>query len=98
VADNISAEGWTQYLNQKGTTSAPLPAADVVLMHACDAAQYVLDHAGAWPRDSYDTILIAGVAVTGCNGGPVIPSESPGTTSDDKKKKKDDKKKNKGKG
>lgn len=87
VADNISAEGWTQYLNQKGTTSAPLPVTDVVLRQACDAAQYVLVHAGAWPRDKYDTTLIAGVTVTGCNKeGSVTSSESTRTISCGKKK------------
>jgi hypothetical protein len=76
VASNYSMEGWTGYINSKGTESAPFAAAPVDTIDACIAANRVLADAGVEPLDQFDQQYLSEIALP-C---PEITSPTPGST------------------
>jgi hypothetical protein len=66
TAGNVSGDDSSAHLNSMGTTSTPYSAPPVGTTDACAAAMQVRQSAGAFPRDSIDHSLIAGVTLPGC--------------------------------
>ena len=56
VAGNVSADGWTDVINAKGTESAPFPAAAVGTDEAVVAARQVLAQAGTRAGEAADLV------------------------------------------
>ncbi|MGH8009371.1 MAG: hypothetical protein ACREQ3_20465 [Candidatus Binatia bacterium] len=59
VAGNISHDGWTDYLNTKGTAVSAFAAAPVATTDACTAAGDVLAAAGVGPLDATDLAYLS---------------------------------------
>ena len=75
VANNMSAEPWTKYINTKGTETIAFNAPVVDTTDACSAAKLVLADAGATPRDAADQQNISEIVLP-C---PAVTSPPPGS-------------------
>lgn len=77
VANNISGDGHTKYINTKGTETLPFPASASIVdtTGACTAARLVLAGAGAQPRDQADQQNLSEISLE-C---PEITGPQPGS-------------------
>jgi hypothetical protein len=75
VANNISLDGWTAYINTKGTETVPFAAPFVTTSDACTAANQVLADAGMEPLDQLDQQYLSEIALP-C---PEITAPTPGS-------------------
>jgi Viral BACON domain len=66
VAGNVSAEGWTDYINAKGTEKGPFPVSPVDTTQACSAAHQVLADAGMKPRDPEEEQYLSAISLPSC--------------------------------
>jgi hypothetical protein len=81
VANNVSADGWTAYINTKGTETVPFAAPLVDTTEACSAAKQVLADAGVAPRDQLDQEYLSEISLPSCDGlqTPEVTSPEPGS-------------------
>ncbi len=56
IEGNVSAEGWSDYINAKGTETAPFAAPEIEMHSAFVAAEHVLSHAGIEPGQASDLV------------------------------------------
>ena len=67
VTGNVSHDGWTDYINTKGTRAQPFPAPSIGMTDACTAAHQVVASAGVRPLDALDTRYLSQIFLRGCD-------------------------------
>jgi pectate lyase len=66
VAGNVSGDGLTDQINNKGTVTQAFPAPLVDITDACTAAHQILSEAGITPRDLLEQQYLSAISVPSC--------------------------------